>query len=50
LAWAEVVRPFGARLGISSISTPGVQQKMWDTISSPKGERAEEFLVLVLPS
>jgi hypothetical protein len=37
LAWAEVVRPFGARLGISSISTPGVQQKMWDTISGGEG-------------
>jgi hypothetical protein len=37
-------------LGISSISTPGVQQKMWDTISSPLGEREEEFSVLVLHS
>ena len=37
MAWAEVVRPFGARFGISSISTPGVQQKMWDTISLNRG-------------
>ena len=33
LAWAEAVRPFGARFGITTASTPGVQQKIWDTIS-----------------
>jgi len=32
LAWALLVRPFGARFGISSASTPGVQQKVWDTL------------------
>ncbi|MGD1103989.1 MAG: hypothetical protein ABSA59_18225, partial [Terriglobia bacterium] len=44
LAWAEVVRPFGARLGISSISTPGVQQKMWDTISGGRGGTARRWV------
>jgi hypothetical protein len=34
----EVVRPFGARFGISSARTPGVQQKMWDTLSPLGGE------------
>ncbi|MGD1104762.1 MAG: hypothetical protein ABSA59_22180, partial [Terriglobia bacterium] len=43
LAWAEVVRPFGARLGISSISTPGVQQKMWDTIRRGRGKNNSYF-------
>jgi len=33
LAWAEAVRPFGARFGITTASTPGVHQKIWDTIS-----------------
>ena len=32
LAWAVLVRPFGAHFGISSARTPGVQQKMWDMI------------------
>jgi len=37
LAWAVLVRPFGAHFGISSARSPGVQQKMWDMLS-PWGE------------
>jgi hypothetical protein len=33
LAWALLVRPFGAHFGMSSAGTPGDQQKMWDMLS-----------------
>jgi len=41
LAWAEVVRPFGARFGISSARTPPVQQKVWDMLIPQVGEGGE---------
>jgi hypothetical protein len=35
LIWTAVllIRPVGARFGISSARTPGVQQKMWDMLN-----------------
>jgi hypothetical protein len=33
LAWALLVRPFGAHFGIRNALTPGVLQKMWDMLS-----------------
>ena len=32
-AWAPLVCPFGANIGTRITLTPGVQPKMWDTLS-----------------
>jgi len=40
LAWAEVVRPFGARFGVSSISTPVSSKKCGTRSDSDEGKEA----------
>jgi hypothetical protein len=45
LAWAVLVRPFGTRFVITTASTPGVQQKIWDTLSPLGGDGGPLSLV-----